>query len=60
MKYLITFTKPSGVQVDPTTEVAMHTVYAENPADAVRKALDLREHQGAPKDDWNGIDVRKQ
>lgn len=60
MKYLVTFCKPSGIQVEPTTDVAMHTVYAENPADAVRKALDLRDHQGAPKDDWNWIHVSKQ
>ena len=59
MKYLVTFTKPSGHQIEPTTDVAIHTVDAANPTDAVLAAIKVREFQGAPKDDWNGIYVRK-
>ena len=58
MKYLVRFTKPSGVQIEPSTDVALHTVYASGPAEAVQAAL--KHMEGSPeKDAWNSIHVEK-
>lgn len=58
MKYLIRFTKPSGVQVEPSTDVALHTVYASGPTEAVLQALKHME-TSPEKDAWNSIHVEK-
>lgn len=58
MKFTVRFTKYSGVQHDPTTELATFPVEANTRADAVRIALEMW-RVGNQDDEWDTISASK-